>query len=112
MSSSPNTLIKFGWFTYDGDNGNWYPSSDHEKIEAMGRTDQSDVIYSHHMGDKFIRVTTTTGEAYVNTQAIASIHRSLHPDFDGSTQINMLTGMTYYSSDSMEQVLQRIVEMT
>ena len=71
-----------------------------------------DVVYAHHMGDKFIRIKTTTHEAYVNTQAIASIHWSLHPDHQHKTQVNMLSGISYYTEDSLDVVMQRIVEMT
>ena len=68
--------------------------------------------YGHggNSGMKFIPVHTPAGPRYVNVSSIVSIGGTLVPQREGMTEVAVGNGETYYTKESVEAVLEKIVE--
>ena len=61
-------------------------------------------------GMKFIPLHTPAGTRYVNVSAMVSIGGTLVPQREGMTEVAVANGETYYTKESVEAVLEKIVE--
>lgn len=68
-------------------------------------------IYAHVGNElKFVKIETNIGPAYVNVSHIVSIRVTNSVGQEGKTEIALVNGTEFYSAESLEQVIVRIIE--
>ena len=63
-----------------------------------------------HNNVKFIPITTPAGKTYINVLSIVSVSKTWIPQREGMTEISVINGETYYTKDSVDMILERIIE--
>jgi hypothetical protein len=74
-------------------------------ILSLGKVDK----FYNDQGIKFVRINTNIGPVYINCNNIIAIGKTNVIGQEGKTQIN-LGFVSYYTSDAMEDIIEKIIE--
>lgn len=68
-------------------------------------------VYAY-VGDeiKFIKADTNIGPTYINVAHIVSIRKTNAVGQEGTTEIALINGTEFYSPESLDQIVSRIIE--
>lgn len=63
--------------------------------------------YAHFMGVKFVELSNGT---MINVSHIVSVSRATEPGREAMTEIGTITGGTWFCDDTVEEIMNKIVE--